>query len=653
MDKFKLLKLNLQFFATKSYNGVEYDDKTDYAQKISDAKASGASQSTIDGLTAQRNAKIAGEGLNSDGTKRSTASSSGGGGYSANYNRGNGYTNRETAYTWNDNGINKTTYSNAVRYEDALAEAISQGVLSNNAKLTHAATYGTKTRSTNADGTASYGASPASTSGSGIYSKITPSIDSSTGRNAYTDALGHMAIAYSPSNMRNNGAYLDGYNRVMDDFYNYYTNLTPEEQYNIEHGNGTGAVYSGTLSAIRAIQNGYRPASGGYADIDLDGAAPAYDNGYVPIGYYQNSGLTQNELDEIKALQEMYAAAQKEFNETGSAEAFNRMQQAHNAAESIRARYGYSGGTGGSDYIALGNPVSSFYQNETSPYFYYGYMDKPVFDSPYSEDINDRLYEILNKKAFSYDVNKDPLYHQYKNMYLREGQRAMNDTLAAAASGAGGMNSYAVSAASQAQNNYNAQLGDKIPELQQLAYNMYLDDIDRQVQNLGLLQSMENTQYNKYLDELNDYYNERDFMYEQVRDNIADRQWQQQFDYGTSLDSYENAYSQAMEFLSMGIMPSADLLAKAGIGTDEAQAYVSLISGGNKGSGSGNEDESALPVYGASDLSIAGVTNTIRYKIDKGASDDDIGHYIASLAEVNAISPGQARELAKNYGVRI
>lgn len=56
--------------STSSYGGVSYDKNTDYAQKIKDAKKSGASQSTINKLTAQRNAKIKGENLNSDGSKK-------------------------------------------------------------------------------------------------------------------------------------------------------------------------------------------------------------------------------------------------------------------------------------------------------------------------------------------------------------------------------------------------------------------------------------------------------------------------------------------------------------------------------------------------------------------------------------------------------
>ena len=99
----------------------------------------------------------------------------------------------------------------------------------------------------------------------------------------------------------------------------------------------------------------------------------------------------------------------------------------------------------------------------------------------------------------------DPLYQQYAKMYQREGDRAMKETLAEAAAGAGGMNTYAITAAQQANNYYNSQLNDKIPELYQLAYDMYINDKESKVQNLGILQNMDATQYNRYRDTINDY----------------------------------------------------------------------------------------------------------------------------------------------------
>lgn len=157
---------------------------------------------------------------------------------------------------------------------------------------------------------------------------------------------------------------------------------------------------------------------------------------------------------------------------------------------------------------------------------------KPV--EPQSDPrIDELLNQILTREDFSYDLYSDPLYKQYSDIYQREGDRAMRDTLAEVAAGAGGMNSYAITAAQQAANYYNSQLGDKIPELAQLAYDMYLKDKDSEIQNLGILQDMDETQYNRYLNTMNNWSNDRSFAYGMVQDAINQGNWQTQYDFNS------------------------------------------------------------------------------------------------------------------------
>ena len=115
----------------------------------------------------------------------------------------------------------------------------------------------------------------------------------------------------------------------------------------------------------------------------------------------------------------------------------------------------------------------------------------------------------------------------------------MDDTLAAAASHAGGMNSYAVTAAQQAGDYYNARLMEQIPELAQLAYEMYLGDYDRDLDRLELLQDRESEAYGRYQDELADWYAQLDAAYQQHRDSVADTKWLRNFDavYGAAEES--------------------------------------------------------------------------------------------------------------------
>lgn len=207
----------------------------------------------------------------------------------------------------------------------------------------------------------------------------------------------------------------------------------------------------------------------------------------------------------------------------------------------------------------------------TTPSYDYDYESRPTYsDNGLSERIDQMLNEVLNRDAFSYNVETDPLYQQYKTQYQREGSRAMNDALAAAASGAGGMNSYAMTAANQANNYYNAQLTDKIPELYQLAYEMYLKDIDQQVRDLGLLQDMDDSQYNRYRDTMSDWQNDRDFAYDMYRDDVLDNKWQTE----QNNSAMESAFDRATNMLQLGVMPSEELLAKAGISAEQAESYI-------------------------------------------------------------------------------
>lgn len=366
---------------------------------------------------------------------------------------------------------------------------------------------------------------------------------------------------------------------------------------------------------------------------------------YTPLGSYNDSAITGSDKDLLTQYGNAYNAAKAAGDQKG-------MDAAHAAAEALRNKYGYSGGVDGSQYIYSGLPeVEEDFEFEE---------ERPTYESQYNAKIDAILDEYLNRDKFSYDVTKDPLYEQYKAQYLREGQRAMNDTLASVAAGAGGMNSYAVTAAQQANNYYNSQLGDKIPELYQQAYGMYLDDIDRQIQDLNILQDMDNNQYNryrdtmadwrddknfaytKYRDEMSDFFNNRNFAYGVNRDNILDERYENEWDYGVGRDNildsrYDNewnyntskydsetAYNRAMEFLSMGVMPSASVLQSAGISQNEAQAYIDRIKAlESMGSTSGGSGRTGVTSGGGTTSTKKDTTETEKERVGTVLPDNE------------------------------
>ena len=172
----------------------------------------------------------------------------------------------------------------------------------------------------------------------------------------------------------------------------------------------------------------------------------------------------------------------------------------------------------------------------------------PEYSSQYSSQIDQLLNSILNRDPFSYDYTTDPSYHAYADQYKRLGDRAREDTLGNVAAMNGGYaSSWAASAASQAQNDYNQQLSDIIPTLYEAAYNRYMDDYNMDVTNLGLLQGVDNTQYDRYRDTVSDSQWQQEFDYTKEQDKIANDQWQQSFDWNQYVDNWNMSNTEATQ----------------------------------------------------------------------------------------------------------
>lgn len=179
---------------------------------------------------------------------------------------------------------------------------------------------------------------------------------------------------------------------------------------------------------------------------------------------------------------------------------------------------------------------TAYQRSGNSPYT--GNGGKPGYSSRYSSQIDALLDSVLNREGFSYDVESDPLYQQYRKQYIREGDRAMRDTMGNAAALTGGYgSSYGTTAGSQAYDYYLSQLNDRVPELEQLAYQKYQDEGTALLNRLSALQAMEDQDYSRYRDQMNDYYNDRTFDYQKEQDALSQKNWQAQFDYQKEQDA--------------------------------------------------------------------------------------------------------------------
>lgn len=162
--------------------------------------------------------------------------------------------------------------------------------------------------------------------------------------------------------------------------------------------------------------------------------------------------------------------------------------------------------------------------------------------SQWQKQLDAAMEKILNREGFSYNLNGDALYRQYQDQATRAGRLAMQDTLGQAAAMTGGYgSSYGQTVAQQSYRQHMDDLSDKASAL----YDKARADYDRQgeadKENYQLLLQRENASQSQYKQALAAWQAENQRLwnrfdqtkaddYAAYRDEIKDRQWQQEFD---------------------------------------------------------------------------------------------------------------------------
>ena len=212
-----------------------------------------------------------------------------------------------------------------------------------------------------------------------------------------------------------------------------------------------------------------------------------------------------------------------------------------------------------------------------------------AYQSQWQSQLTETIQQILNRDKFSYDLNGDALYQQYKDQYVQQGKMAMMDTMGQAQAMTGGYgNSYAQSAGQQAYQAYLQQLNEVVPEL----YGMALDQYNQEGQNLlnqfAILGEQEDKDYGRYMDSMNAWLAERDYLagrYDTERD----------YDYGMWADNRDFSYDQYMDDLAFKYQQERDEIADEQWQKEFAEAQrqfnkqMSLKSGGSGGGSSGKK----------------------------------------------------------------
>ena len=160
----------------------------------------------------------------------------------------------------------------------------------------------------------------------------------------------------------------------------------------------------------------------------------------------------------------------------------------------------------------------------------------------YGDAVKEAYNAYNNREKFSYDLNGDALYQQYKDKYINQGRLAMADTIGQASAMTGGYgSSYATTAGNQAYQSQLQNLNDIVPQLYQMAYDRYNQEGENLKANYSMLSDMYNTEYGEHRDRVGDYNTNLDRLTNEYNNERS-------FDYGTwdaDRSYYQNAYQNA------------------------------------------------------------------------------------------------------------
>lgn len=207
---------------------------------------------------------------------------------------------------------------------------------------------------------------------------------------------------------------------------------------------------------------------------------------------------------------------------------------------------------------------------------------RPEYQDSYSRQLKDLYDKIMGREKFQYDAANDPLYQQYRQMYVQQGRQAMADTMGLAAGLTGGYGStYSQAAGQQQYDAYLQKLNEVVPELYAQARQAYNDEGDRMLQQYQLTGDLRDDEYSRYQDRLSNWY--KDLSYQADRADTeysrgAENWWNaesagrqdREFAYQQKKDAYSNLVTLIG---ATGYSPSQQELEAAGMSAAEAAKW--------------------------------------------------------------------------------
>ena len=314
------------------------------------------------------------------------------------------------------------------------------------------------------------------------------------------------------------------------------------------------------------------------------------------------------------------------------------------------------------------------------------------YQSQWQSQLNEVVNKIMNREEFSYDLNGDALYQQYKDKYIQQGKMAMGDAIGQASAMTGGYgNSYAQSVGQQMYQKELQNLNDIVPELYQMAYDKYNQEGQDLYNQFSVLGSQEERDYGRYRDSVTDwqnergyltdrydsernfdyskYNNERNFAYGQYADDRNFAYGQYSDDRNLAYDKYSAdrslAYDQYSDDKTLAYNEHRNAIADAQwqaefdeakrqfdeqMATRNSSGGSSGGSGGSTGSGSGSGSGSTGSGSGSTgNATPKAIPDHIAKKAAEFEDNESLAEWAYSLEDSGVIEEGQAAQLISTY----
>lgn len=280
-------------------------------------------------------------------------------------------------------------------------------------------------------------------------------------------------------------------------------------------------------------------------------------------------------------------------------------------------------------------------QNAVANYGDFAYKNQDAYDRA--------LDAITNRKKFTYDLNADAMYQQYKDNYITQGKQAMMDTMGQASALTGGYgNSYAATVGNQTYQGYLTHLNDVAPELYKLALDKYNNEGNDLLNQLNVLANDRQTQYGEWGDKLNRLLADRDYHSSEYdaaysRDYNA---WNDNRSYDTSQywNEYNAGYQAEQDAIQLAYQKERDRIA-------DAQWQKEFDLAQKKYQASLNTGSSVVKTTNKPVVDTSEVPEGVINNLDSMSSNGAISEYLNRLVAAGTITEEQSKSLYAQYRI--